>query len=66
MIHFPERVTFARGTVPAYMNPEWQANAFAGELMAPYDLVKGMRIEEIAEKCGMSITAASIQYRQYY
>lgn len=66
LIHFPERVTFARGTVPAYMNPEWQANAFAGELMAPYDLVKGMRIEEIAEKCGMSITAASIQYRQYY
>ena len=66
LIHFPERVTFARGTVPAYMNPEWQANAFAGELMAPYDLVKGMRIEEIAEKCGMSITAASIQYRQYH
>ena len=66
LIHFPERVTFARGTVPAYMNPEWQANAFAGESMAPYDLVEGMRIEEIAEKCGMSITAASIQYRQYY
>ena len=21
LIHFPERVTFARGTVPAYMNP---------------------------------------------
>lgn len=66
LMHLPERVTFARGVVPAYMDPEWQANAFAGELMAPYDLVKNMSVEEIAEKCGMSITAASIQYRQYH
>ena len=66
LIHFPDRVTFARGTVPPYMNPEWQANAFAGELMAPYDLVKDMSAEEIAEQCGMSITAATIQYRQYH
>lgn len=66
LIHLPERVTFARGVVPAYMDPEWQANAFAGELMAPYDLVKNMSVEEISEKCGMSMTAASIQYRKYH
>mgnify|MGYP000952505712 FL=1 len=48
------------------MDPEWQANAFAGELMAPYDLVKNMSVEEISEKCGMSMTAASIQYRKYH
>ena len=65
LLHTPERVSFARGMVPAYMNPEWQANVFAGELMAPYHLVKGMKIDEIAEKCGMSFTAASIQYKEY-
>lgn len=66
LMHIPERVTFARGIVPAYMNPEWQANTFAGEIMAPYELVKDLTAEEIAEKCGMSITAASIQFRTYH
>lgn len=65
-LHTPDRVSFARGDVPAYMNPEWQANVFAGELMAPYELVKGMSPQEIAEKCGMSITAAQIQFKEYY
>lgn len=66
LLHTPERVSFARGYVPAYMNPEWQANVFAGELMAPYNLVRGMKPQEIAEKCGMSYTAAQIQYKEYH
>lgn len=64
-LHTPDRVSFARGEVPAYMNPEWQANAFAGELMAPYKLVAGMSPSEIAEQCGMSLQAAQIQYNEY-
>ena len=48
------------------MQPEWQANAFAGELMAPKELVMGMWPDEIAEKCGMSLKAAEIQYREYH
>lgn len=66
LMHSPERVSFARGDVPAYMDPEWQANAFAGELMAPFDLVKNMNAFEIANKCGMSIEAAQVQYNNYH
>lgn len=66
LLHTPERVTFPRGDVPAYMNPEWQANVFAAELMAPHSLVKGMTADEIALRCGMSITAAEIQYKEYH
>lgn len=65
LLHTPDRVSFARGEVPAYMNPEWQANVFAGEIMAPYTLVAGMSPKEIADKCGMSLTAATIQFKQY-
>ena len=64
LLHTPERVSFARGDVPAYMDAEWQANTFAAELMAPYELIRGMTIEEIMERCGMSYTAASIQYKK--
>ncbi len=66
LLHTPERVNFARGEVPTYMDPEWQANVFAGELMAPYELVKDMSIAEIAEKCGMSFSAAQVQYNNYH
>lgn len=63
LLHQPEFISMARGEVPKYCDPEWQANTFAGELMAPYELVKGMAVEEIAVKCGMSDQAARIQYK---
>lgn len=66
LMHSPDRVSYARGNVPAYMDPEWQANVFAGELMAPYELVKDMSAYEIAEKCGMSLMAAEVQYNNYH
>lgn len=66
LLHQPEFVSYARGDVPVYCQPEWQANTFAAELMAPYHLVKNMSVEEIAQKCGMSKTAASIQYKTYH
>ena len=62
LLHQPESIIYARGTVPAYRNPEWQANTFAAELMAPANMVKNMSIEEIMEECGMSRQAAAIQY----
>ncbi len=65
-LHQPNSISFARGNIPVYRDPEWQANTFAGELMAPYDLVKDMKIEEIMEKCGMSRKAATIQYNAYH
>lgn len=64
LLHRPELMSYARGEVPRYKDPEWQANTFAGELMAPYELVKNMSVEQIMENCGMSRQAASIQYRE--
>lgn len=61
-LHRPGTISNARGEIPKYCEPEWQANTFAGELMAPRNLIHGMLPEEIAEKCGMSFTAARIQY----
>lgn len=66
LLHTPERVSFARGNIPAYRDPEWQANVFAGELMAPYNLTCGMSVDEIMEECGMSRQAATIQYNLYH
>lgn len=65
-LHQPEFMSFARGDIPYYRNPEWQANTFAGELMAPYDLTRNMDADEIMKKCGMSRQAATIQYKEYH
>lgn len=66
LLHQPELVSYARGNIPTYCQPEWQANTFAAELMAPYHLVKNMSIDQIAQKCGMSKTAATIQFKTYH
>lgn len=66
LLHTPGRVSFARGDIPAYRNPEWQANVFAGELMAPYYLTNCMSVDDIMNECGMSRQAAEIQYNMYH
>ncbi len=66
LLHQPQFVSYARGDIPTYCKPEWQANTFAAELMAPYHLVKNMSADEIAKECGMSKTAACIQYKTYH
>lgn len=64
LLHRPESISYARGDVPVYKSPEWQANTFAAELMAPVHLIKNYSVEEIMSKCGMSRTAAQIQYNE--
>ena len=61
LLHQPENVSFARGDIPKYRDPEWQANVFAAELMVPYDLTKGLTINQIVEECGVSYSCAEIQ-----
>lgn len=61
VLHQPESVGFARGKVPAYCDPEWQANTFAAELMAPVDLIKDMDTDEICKLCRVSYSCAEIQ-----
>jgi len=44
-----------------YEDPEWQADAFGGELLASSYLIKNMTVREIQGKCGVSSAAARVQ-----
>ena len=63
--HEKTNISFARvepnSRIAAFRDPEWQADAFGGELLIPHYLVKGMSAEMVAEKCGVSISAAKCQ-----
>ncbi len=66
--HTKENISYARiggnEKIEAYRSPEWQANAFGGELLVPYDLARGMRVDEIMDKCGVSSAAAAKQFKE--
>ena len=49
------------GSHEYYEDSEWQANNFAGELLAPIYLLDGMGIIQISEDFGVSHTTANIQ-----
>lgn len=46
--------------VPAFCNPEWHANQFASYFLMPRRLIRGMSVEEVSLKCGVSKLAAKI------
>lgn len=50
-----------KNQVKTYCDPEWQADAFAGELLIPAHLINSLSIDEIAYRCKTSYQAASIQ-----
>lgn len=58
--------SFARtdGNVPAYRDPEWQANTFASFLLIPRAQTVFMDKEEIASRCMVSNQAAEIAYKR--
>lgn len=62
-LHQGENIAFSRTRVrfPAYRSAEWQANYFAAELLMSSELILDLSEEEISEKCGVSLKAASIQ-----
>ncbi len=62
-LHDDVSVSFARNekSIPAYKDPEWQANTFAAELLVPYSQIKGMAVEEISKKYIVSKKVAQIQ-----
>lgn len=62
LLHESENLALARAEcIPDYRDPEWQATAFGGELLVPAHLVQGMTVEEVAEKCGVSLPSARYQ-----
>ena len=67
-LHDNDTIALARGEekIKAYEDPEWQANTFAAELMAPSYAVRGMSIEEIMRKYNCSKQVAEIQSRNSY
>lgn len=68
MGHGEEPIKFSkRANSTAIINPyedtEWQANAFAGELLVPKHLVDGLNPMEIVEKC--DVTRAMAKHQLY-
>ena len=47
--------------IPKQEDPEWQANVFAGELLAPSYLIKGKTVDEVANEFQVSRQAAETQ-----
>ena len=48
--------------VPAYCDPEWQANTFASEFLMPYEKCIGLTPTQIKKKYHVSKTAAEVRY----
>ncbi len=64
-MHDPASISLARihnnSKLPAYRNPEWQANEFAGALLMPAYGIVGLSVEDIAVNCGVSRAAARVR-----
>ena len=59
---------YKRSQIPAYADPECQANRFASAFLMPepffwHCMQKGMSVGELAECFGVSLTAAQIRYQ---
>ncbi len=66
LYHSQSKIGFARtgdGRIPAYKDPEWQADAFGGELLIPFDRAKCLSVTQIVNLCGVSEKAAKCQYK---
>lgn len=47
-----------------YEDPEWQADAFAGEFLCPVTATTGISVKRLSEKYGVSMDAARSQKRK--
>lgn len=62
ILHDKSSISFARGSmIKTYEDPEWQANAFAGEFLMPSHLICKMTVDDIVLRCGVSRQAANYQ-----
>ena len=55
---------YAGETVKTYEDPEWQADAFAGEFLCPAEVAKDLTVNEIVARYGISEKAAKMQKRK--
>lgn len=56
--------TFDGAFINNYEDPEWQAKVFAGELLCPFNLIGGMSVNEIMNRCGVSEEAANVHFSE--
>lgn len=64
--HERQNISLARTgneNIPLYRDPEWQADAFGGELLIPKRLTRGLTESQIIEACKVSPKAAKCQMR---
>ena len=57
---FPRAISRESNHKP-FRDSEWQADAFAAELMMPAERARGLSAEEIARRFGVSLQAARIR-----
>lgn len=66
-MHDGDSVTLCRlshgAKLPAYQDPEWQANTFAGYLLMTPQCISDLSLDEICKKCKVSNRAAKIQMK---
>jgi len=62
LLHTGKPTSLARGTVKPFLNPEWQADTFAGAFLVPAgEARKCLSVEEIAARFRISQAAAQVR-----
>lgn len=66
VLHKENKVALARTNeiIPAYADPEWQANAFAADILIPMNGINDLTIDEIVKQYRVSRQAAEIQWKR--
>lgn len=66
--HDSNHVAYAKAIpgkrIPKQFSPEYQADVFASELLAPIHLIRGMTPRTISQKCGVPVGMAEGQIRE--
>lgn len=64
-MHDEQSIVFCKvdpnGKLPNFRDPDWQADVFGGELLAPSYLINGMPVCDIHEICAVSTACAERQ-----
>lgn len=64
LLHTGKPFSLARGEIKPFLDPEWQANNFAGSFLAPEEIARSCKsISELMLKSGLSRDAAEVRNR---
>lgn len=64
MLHTGKPAALARGEIKAYVDPEWQADTFAGAFLAPREMVRQCKcVSDLMRRSGLSRQAAETRLK---